>query len=201
MGLSLTNENSRGSSSSNSGGSTTTGSGVSPKYGAGGAYYGGGAKTPYSAGKNSPSGIPAGLFLGSALGFWGAYWLIGAYHYPYNNPYRFYNQSSNQNETKPVECLCKVDEECGCDDNSADTEYMNGLIGNGSYNSLDKSVVNVATVNGTDTIYINGTLANGTTAAGGTESPDSAAGGMGSLLQTAGWWPLAAAAAALACLA
>lgn len=174
---------------------------MSPKYGSGGTSYGGGAKTPYRSGSTSPSGIVPGLLVGSALGFWGTYWLIGAYHYPYSHPYNYYNHSSNQNETKPVECLCRTDQECGCDDNSSDTTYMDGLIGDGNYTTMDKSLVNVATVNGTDTIYINGTLANGTTASGGTESADSAAGGMGSLLQTAGWWPLAATAIAFAYVA
>jgi hypothetical protein len=77
---------------------------------------------------------------------------------------------------------------------------MNSILGNGSYAGLNQSVVTVANVNGTDTIFINGTLANGTTASGGTEDP-SAAGGMRSLLQAAGWWPLAATALALAYVA
>jgi hypothetical protein len=174
---------------------------VRPSYGTGGSSYAGGAKQPYTSGSKSPSGILPGLFIGSTLGFWGTYWLVGAYHYPYTHPYGFYNQSSNRNESKPVECLCRVDEECGCDDNSADTTYMNSIIGNGSYDALNKSLVNVANVNGTDTIYINGTLANGTTSSGGTEDPYSAAGGMSSLLHAAGWWPLATTALALAYIA
>jgi hypothetical protein len=68
---------------------------------------------------------------------------------------------------------------------------MNDLIGNGSYAALNKTLVNVADVNGTSTILINGTLPNGTTASGGTESPN-AADGMRALLQHAGWWPLVA---------
>lgn len=79
---------------------------------------------------------------------------------------------------------------------------MSGLIGNGSYDSLNKTLVNVANVNGTDTIYINGTLPNGTTASGGTESASSASdGGMTALLRAAGWWPLAATALALSYVA
>lgn len=74
---------------------------------------------------------------------------------------------------------------------------MSSILGNGSYSGLNQSVVTVANVNGTDTIFINGTLANGTTASGGTEDPN-AAGSMKSLLQAAGWWPLAATALALA---
>ena len=71
---------------------------------------------------------------------------------------------------------------------------MDSVIGNGSYDSLNRSLVTVAKVNGTDTILINGTLANGTTSSGGTESPDSGASGV---LQHAGWWPVVAAAAAM----
>jgi hypothetical protein len=126
------------------------------------------------------------------LGFWGSYWLLGAYSYPYTHPYYYHNATTNKNETKPVDCLCRTDQECGCDDNGDDA-YFATIIGNGTYQGLDKSVVNVADVNGTSTIYINGTLPNGTTASGGTEDPDgvSAAGGMQSLLHTAGWLPIA----------
>ncbi|KAI4599618.1 hypothetical protein KJ359_001715 [Pestalotiopsis sp. 9143b] len=174
------------------------GSGVKPSYGAGGRYYAGGATQPYRAGTSSiGSGIVPGLFFGSALGFWGAYWLAGAYHYPYAHPYTFYNQSLNQNETKPVECLCKIDEECGCEDNSSNSEYMSDILGNGSYAGLNQAVITVASVNGTDIIFINGTLANGTTASGGTEDAN-AAGGRGSLLGAAVWRPLAATALVLA---
>lgn len=78
---------------------------------------------------------------------------------------------------------------CGCEDNN-NTDYINSVLGNGSYNSLNKSLVTVAMVNGTNTILINGTLPNGTTASGGTES---ASGGVGmrELVEMAGWWPAA----------
>ncbi|KAI1844583.1 hypothetical protein JX266_009256 [Neoarthrinium moseri] len=184
-----------------SGSSGSSGSGSRPSYGAGGAAYSGGAKTPYTAGRNSPSGIPGGLLAGSAIGFLGAYWLVGAYHYPYHHPYGFYNRTTDKNETKPVECLCRADEDCGCDDNSEDTEYMNGLIGNGTYEGLDKSRVTVANANGTDTIFINGTLPSGTTADSTNNGGSNAAGGMKTLLKSAGWWPLAATALALAVVA
>lgn len=178
------------------GGATKTGSGPKPAYGAGGTSYGGGAKSPYAAGSKSPSGIVPGLLIGSALGFWGTYWLIGAYHYPYAHPYSYYNASSKANETKPVECLCRTDQECGCDDNSADSEYMTSIIGNGSYDGLNKTLVNVAN----DTIYINGTLPNGTTASGGTDDVNGSD-SMQSLLRSMGWWPIATTALALAYLA
>lgn len=75
---------------------------------------------------------------------------------------------------------------------------MKDLIGNGSYAALDKSVIDVANVNGTSTILINGTLPDGTTAPGGTDAPGSAAGdGLRALLENAGWWPVVATVAAV----
>ncbi|KAH8682452.1 hypothetical protein BX600DRAFT_44690 [Xylariales sp. PMI_506] len=187
----------RGSSSSNTGGSTTTGSGPKPAYGSSGSYYGGGSTTPYRAGSTSPSGIVPGVLIGSSLGFWGgSYWALGAYSYPYAHPYVFHNVTTNQNETKPVECLCRQDQECGCDDNT-DTTYLSSVIGNGSYAGLNQTLVTVAAINGTDTILINGTLPNGTTASGGTDSPNGV-GGMQSILQAMGWWPIATTVLALA---
>lgn len=63
--------------------------------------------------------------------------------------------------------------ECGCDDNG-NTTFLDSLIGDGSYAALNKSLVNVADINGTSTIVLNGTLPNGTTAAGGTENVNAA---------------------------
>ncbi|KAK3393660.1 hypothetical protein B0H63DRAFT_22969 [Podospora didyma] len=189
----------RGSSSSSAGGRTTTGSGPTPAYG-GGRYYGGGAAVPYksTAGARSPSGIlPFALGAGLALAFWPGIWLHGANMYPYNRPYSYHNASSNQNETKPVLCACEPESVCGCDENG-DRTFMESLIGNGSYDALNKSVVNVAQYNGSSTILINGTLPNGTTAPGGDEDPDgddgsgSAGVGMSTLLRNAGWWPVVA---------
>jgi hypothetical protein len=76
------------------------------------------------------------------------------------------------NETKPVACLCAAYQECGCDD-SGNTTFLNSLIGDGSWANLNKSLVNVADVNGTSTILLNGTLPNGTTASGGTANANS----------------------------
>ncbi|SPQ18009.1 dbbdb5a0-9ef0-4ec8-ad23-f2250980fed9 [Thermothielavioides terrestris] len=180
----------RGSSSSNAGGRTTTGSGPAPVYG-GGRYYSGGAAVPYTAGSRSPSGLVPAFFIGSALAFWPGVWLYGAQLYHFNHPYSFYNASSKQNETKPVTCGCDPYNECSCDENG-DNQYMKDLVGNGSYAGLNKSVINVANVNGTSTILINGTLPNGTTAAGGSESPNAAGDGLHGLLQHAGWWPVVA---------
>lgn len=109
--------------------------------------------------------------------------------YPYHHPYSYYNHSSEKNETKPVLCGCDETVECGCDDTN--TTAVRELVGNGSYEGLNKSVINVADVNGTSTILINGTLPNGTTASGGTEDPNAGA-GLQLLLQNAGWWPVVA---------
>jgi hypothetical protein len=120
-------------------------------------------------------------------------WLYSTYPYYYNNPYRFYNQSATNNdddndndrralwtrqtqganETLPVMCVCQEFSVCGCDEND-DQQYINDLVGNGSYAALDKTLVTVSDVNGTKTLVLNGTLENGTTAPGGSDE-DSAA--------------------------
>lgn len=112
--------------------------------------------------------------------------------YPYTHPYRFHNHTTDKNETKPVICACDPYNPCSCDENSNST-YMNDVIGDGNYNTLNKSVVNVAEVNGTDTILINGTLPNGTTADGGTEDPNgdsNAAGSLHTMICAIGFWPV-----------
>lgn len=117
-------------------------------------------------------------------------WLAGAWLYPYNRPYTFYNASTKANETKPITCGCDPTLVCGCDENQ-DTQYLSDIIGNGT--DLDSSIVSVAVVNGTQRILINGSLPNGTTAPGGDEDPfGNAAGGMQLLLRNAGWWPVVA---------
>ena len=113
------------------------------------------------------------------------FWLYSAYPYHYNNPYRFHNQSAvnntdndndrrwlwarqtqGRNETLPVVCLCQEYSVCGCDEND-DQQYLDDLVGNGSYAALNKTLVTVSDVNGTKTLVLNGTLPNGTTAPGG----------------------------------
>lgn len=176
----------RSSSTSSSGGSTRAGSGPSRSFG-GGRYYGGGAAVPYSAGKRTPKGLSPGLLLAPAaiLLIMPGFWLYSAYPYYYNNPYRFYNQSAvnntdndndrrslwtrqtqGRNETLPVMCLCQEYSVCGCDEND-DQQYLDDLVGNGSYAALNKTLVTVSDVNGTKTLVLNGTLPNGTTAPGG----------------------------------
>lgn len=80
--------------------------------------------------------------------------------------YTFYNATATPpaNQTKPIDCLCAKYAECGCDDNT-DKTYLDGLIGNGSYAALNKTLVNVAQDDGRSTIIVNGTLPNGTAAA------------------------------------
>jgi len=110
-------------------------------------------------------------------------WLYSVYPYYYSNPYRFYNQSATdddndrkrslwtrqtqgRNETLPVMCLCQEFSVCCCDEND-DQQYLDDLVGNGSYAALNKSLITVSDVNGTKTLVLNGTLPNGTTAPGG----------------------------------
>jgi len=199
-----------GSSVSTTGGRTKTGSGPAPAYG-GGRYYGGGATVPYSAGGRSPSGISPFILGAGALTLFPALFLFGAFAYPYNHPYTFRNHTAPSNgtnttdaaisarqtssdqgvlQTKPVLCLCAQYAECGCDD-TGNTTFLDQVIGNGSYAALNKSVVTVGDVNGTNTIVLNGTLPNGTTASGGTANANAAA-GLQALLQASGWWVMIA---------
>jgi hypothetical protein len=202
----------KGSSTSSTGGSTKQGSGVQPSY-SGGRYYGGGATTPYRSGIASPLGIAPFLIAGGALALYPGIWAYGAYGYNYHNPYTFRNQSANAtntnstsdskrsiltilverqdttgvNETKPVTCLCAQYQECGCDDNG-NTTFLDSLIGTGDYAALNKTLVNVADINGTSTIVLNGTLPNGTTTSGGTED----ANGAQRMLEASGYWVMIA---------
>ncbi|KAL0929453.1 uncharacterized protein CTRU02_215619 [Colletotrichum truncatum] len=154
----------RGGNRDNSGGSTKTGSGPAPAYGRG-RYYGGGASIPYKAG-DARGGITAVLLVGSAVAFWPGLWM-SIYVYDHT-PYLFYNASIHEYQKKPVLCGCAEHQPCGCDYNNS-TEYINSILGDGSYNGLNKSVVNIADYMGESTILINGTLPNGTTAAGGND--------------------------------
>jgi hypothetical protein len=83
-----------------------------------------------------------------------------------------------------------MDAECGCDENNT---TMKELIGNGSYDALNKSVINVGNYNGKRSLLVNGTLPNGTTADGPDESSSAGLGlGMKSLVEAAGMWPAVA---------
>ncbi|KAK8162531.1 hypothetical protein IWX90DRAFT_245880 [Phyllosticta citrichinensis] len=181
----------RTSGTSNVGGSTRGGSGRAPAYG-GGTYYAGGAAVPFAAGQRSKLGLVPFLLPLTALAFipllaWGWASGIGGYQYAYRNPYVFQNRTANANNatntTLPVVCYCQQYTTCGCDDNNS-TAYFDSIVGNGSYDALNKSVVNVARVNGTDTLILNGVLPNGTTAAGS----DSAAGRAIGSAVVSGWF-------------
>ncbi|KLO85853.1 uncharacterized protein LW93_14474 [Fusarium fujikuroi] len=127
----------------------------------GGRYYPGGSSKPYKSGGPSPGRIAPFALGGAALAFWPGLWLYGAYMYPYSHPYHYHNDTSDEDEERDVLCGCSRYEYCACDDNNS-TQYFDELIGNGSYDALNKSIVNVAEVNGTMTILINGTLPNDT---------------------------------------
>jgi hypothetical protein len=175
-GSSSTSSGSRGSSS------TSSGTGTPRSFG-GGSRYSGGATTPYRAG-GTPSGWrgPAPVFLGvGALAFFPGLYLYGAYSYRYPNdePQTYYNETSRQNETRHVECLCAKDAECGCD-NTGDQAYLNEVANNETLSSVKNG-----------TLYINGTLSEDTTAPGTASS--AATGGLTQrLVEAAGYWPVVA---------
>lgn len=166
----------RTSPSSNAGGATRSGSGPARAYGGGG-FYGGGAASPYSSGSRSPKGLLAGALIVPALAIalLPGLWLWSVYPYYFNNRYRFVNQTIQNatnpngfNASLPVVCLCQQFSVCGCDEND-NQQYLTDLVGNGSYAALNKTLVTVSDVNGTQTLVLNGTLPNGTTAPGGTD--------------------------------
>ncbi|KAG7402701.1 hypothetical protein Forpe1208_v017033 [Fusarium oxysporum f. sp. rapae] len=145
--------------SSGNGGSSH-GRGPLPDF-CGGRYYPGGSTISYNAGAVSPGGIAPYMLGRAALAFWPGTWLYGAYVYPYTHSYHYHNETSDKHEERSLLCGCSRYEYCACDDNNS-IQYFNELIGNGSYDALNKSIVNVAEVNGTVTILINGTLSNNT---------------------------------------
>lgn len=152
----------------------------------GGGYYGGGSATAYRAGSRSPGGIAPYILAGAALGAVGGVWLYGAYAYNYDHPYNFHNDTSKQNETLPIECLCAKYSACGCDNNDNST-YLNSIINNGSASDENSTLVHTGIVNGTKTLIINGTLPNGTsnaTASSGAVSRQ--------LAETSGVWMMGA---------
>ncbi|CRK36001.1 hypothetical protein BN1708_016495, partial [Verticillium longisporum] len=119
---------------------------ATPRFG-GGRYYGGGAVAPYRAGNRSPVGFIAPFVLvgAAALYFWpGSWYGHRVQHYEFNNTHTFFNESANENQTKPVICGCIEELPCGCDepqDRGDRDAFLNELIGNGSYAALNKSVI------------------------------------------------------------
>lgn len=159
---------------SNVGGRTISGSGTPKSFGGA---YGGGAAVPYKAGGRSASGIVPAFLGGAALGVLPGLWLSGAHSYQFSHPVTARNNTSGQNETLPVLCLCQEYSVCGCDENHNAT-YTQALYNNASVlpAGIDKQFVSaIADVNGTKTLVVNGTLANGTTADGGTDDGSGAA--------------------------
>ncbi|KAG6185196.1 hypothetical protein E4U36_001459 [Claviceps purpurea] len=171
-------------SGSNFGGSSRGGTGPPRAYGGGG-YYGGGAARPYRSGLGTAAGVGALAFGAGALAFWPGTWYHGANLYPHRNDFQFFNSTTQRNERLPVVCGCAQYEECGCDENPT---TLKELVGNGTYDGLNKSLINVGDYNGRKTLLVNGTLPNGTTIDG----PDSPAMGMGGLANAAGIWSLTA---------
>ena len=143
------------------------------------------------------------------MGIFPGLWLGAAYAYPYSHPYSYHNRTNTSepagtNETLPVTCLCQQYSACGCDDND-DSTYLDSILGNGSYSSLNSSLVNIADVNGTKTVVLNGTLPNGTDDSTATGSNGTATGPNSSttsgvtssatrqmLLKASGYWVMLA---------
>lgn len=88
------------------------------------------------------------------------------------------------NQTKKVQCLCAKNADCGCDDDG-NTTFLNNVVGNGSYAALNKSLVNVARVNGSDTIVLNGTLPSGT-------ASSNSSGAVRTIAEWSGYWVMVA---------
>ncbi|KAK5130180.1 hypothetical protein LTR08_002389 [Meristemomyces frigidus] len=170
----------KGGSSSSTGSSSSGSHGIAPSYG-GGRYYGGGASRPYASGGRSPGGVAPYLLAGGALAFFPGIWLYGAYAYNYGHDGTYHNNTSNQNETHPVQCLCAQYQQCGCDNNT-DSSYLNSVANN-------NTVAKRAVVNGTDTLVINGTLNNGTQAATASSAAGSYKQG---LAEMSGFWVVVA---------
>lgn len=172
----------KGSGSESSHGSP--GVGPQPTF-AGGRYYAGGSVRPFKAGAASPGGIRPYPMAGAALSFWPGVWLYGAYMYPFTDTCSYHNETSDKDEERPVLCGCSWYENCECDDPDS-APYFKELIGSGSYEALNKSIVDVAEINGTKTILINGTLPNDTALAGDKDKNSAPA---RYVVGTFGYWP------------
>ena len=160
-----------------------------PTYGGGG-FFGGGSTQTYKAGSRTPKGLLAFGIIGVAAAalLIPGLWLHDAYGYNYRNNYGFRNRTANRNDSLPVVCLCQEYSACGCDENDNST-YLDDLIGDGDYRKLNKSLVNVANVNGTRKLVINGTLPNGTDVS----SNDAGSGASRNIaVENAGFWAVGA---------
>ncbi|EXL64718.1 hypothetical protein FOPG_19028 [Fusarium oxysporum f. sp. conglutinans race 2 54008] len=158
--------------------------GLQPTF-ADGRYYAGGSVRRFKAGAASPRRIRPYPMAGAALSFWPGVWLYGAYMYPFTDTCSYHNETSDEDEERPVLCGCSRYEYCACDDPDS-APYFKEFIGSGSYEALNKSIVDVAEVNGTKTILINGTLPNDT-ALDGDKDKNSAP--TRYVVGTFGYWP------------
>lgn len=118
--------------------------------------YAGGVSNPYRAGGRSPRGIaPYVLPLAIAGGLLGGLWLGSVYAYAWDNPIRYTNPLTDEEEEVPVLCLCEEDRECGCDEN-LDEEYVDLVVAEALANNTE--VAAIEEVEGELTLVINGTL-------------------------------------------
>ncbi|EGU73615.1 hypothetical protein IWW34DRAFT_796722 [Fusarium oxysporum f. sp. albedinis] len=115
-------------------------------------------------------------------------WLYGAYIYPFTDTCFYRNETIDEDEERSVVCGCSWYENCACDDPDS-APYFKEPIGSGSYEALNKSIVDVAEFNGTKTILINGTLPNGTALAGDKDKNSAPA---RCVVGTFGYWPTVA---------
>lgn len=150
-----------GGGSSGGGGSGGSGGGGArpspPRYNN---VYAGGVSRPYNAGGRSPKGIlPYVLPLAIAGGLLGGIWLGQVYAYSWNNPIRYRNPLTDEEEEIPVICLCDEERPCGCDEN-LDDEYVDLVVAEALANNTE--VAAIEEVEGEMTLVINGTLPEGT---------------------------------------
>ena len=96
------------------------------------------------------------------MAFYPGFWPYGGYYYPYAYSHHYHNKTSKKDEVKDIICVCAKYSVCACDDIDEE-EFYDELIDDGDWDKLNKSMVDVAKVNGTTKIVINGTLPNGTT--------------------------------------
>ncbi|EWC43460.1 hypothetical protein DRE_07570 [Drechslerella stenobrocha 248] len=142
--------------STSSGGKTSSGKTSSGKNTYGGKYSGGGTNSYKSGGLSRFGLAPLLLPLAAVALIFPGLWLYSVYSYHYNTPYRYYNETRQQEQTVPVQCLCMQYSECACDDNG-NTSFLDELV------ALNQSnTTNFAEVDGKWTLLINGTVENGT---------------------------------------
>jgi hypothetical protein len=191
--LSLGNSGTNTKGNSNTGGYSRDGTGPQPGF-VGGQYYAGGSSVPYPAG-----GSPPGRSLNSysatpgGLAFYPGYWPYGGFYYPYAYTHTYRNRTSNRDEERDIVCVCARYSVCACDDIDK-KDFYDELIKDGDYDKLNKSMVTVSRVNGTQKIVINGTLPNGTTVPTDDEDLyEMYLNGAVTLAKSLGYWPAGAA--------